>query len=133
MLLNLPENNMSRTFSANWSTAPGHRCEPSASAKNDVEKPGMFMMRMPSSAKPRTTSSVKMRSVGDTGPSSWCTTPPSLENFLRRSLLLGDVVPSQAEVLQSSRKVPVRLLVPCPISDSGITAECRHLRMGLGD
>ncbi len=38
-----------------------HRCEPSASAKKELLKPGMFMMRMPMSAKPRRMSSVAIR------------------------------------------------------------------------
>ena len=62
MLLNLPANSASRTCSASRSTGPVHRCDPSASAKNELEKPGMFMIRMPISAKPRRMSSVGSRS-----------------------------------------------------------------------
>ena len=63
MLLNLPENSMSRTDSAMRSSCPDHWCEPSASAKKELLKPGMFMTRMPSNANPRMMSSVAMRSL----------------------------------------------------------------------
>ncbi len=67
MLLNLPANSMSRANTACWSSMLGHRSEPSAPAKNDVEKPGMFTINMPSSANPRTMSSVAMRSSTGSG------------------------------------------------------------------
>ena len=66
MLLNFPEKSISRRPSAIWSTWPGQRCEPSASAKKELLKPGMFMMRMPISAKPRTMSSTGLRSLAGT-------------------------------------------------------------------
>ena len=66
-LLILPSNSMSCSIAALLSSKLGHVSEPSASAKNEVEKPGMFTINMPSSAKPRTISSVAMRSLTGSG------------------------------------------------------------------
>src|SRR6187402_2179582 len=68
MLLNFPAKSMSRVDSAIRFTGSVQRCDPSAPAKNEVENPGMFMIRMPSSAKPRTMSSVGIRSFAVVGP-----------------------------------------------------------------
>src|SRR6185295_9032792 len=56
-----------RTVSAVRSHHAGQRCEASASAKNDVLNHGMFMMKIPRSAKPRTMSIVTIRSDADIG------------------------------------------------------------------
>ena len=69
MLLNLPANSVSRTCSASWSigrpaTGASHPLRPSPLEL----KPGMFMIRMPSSAKPRRMSSVGMRSAAGSEP-----------------------------------------------------------------
>ena len=50
-----------------WSHQSGQRSVRSARAKNEVLNHGMFMMKMPSSANPRITSSVTMRSRGAVG------------------------------------------------------------------
>ena len=58
MLLNLPENNTSVAVSVHLSHHSGQSSVPVKSTKNEVLNDGMFMMKMPSSAKPRITSSV---------------------------------------------------------------------------
>ena len=64
MLLNLPEKMTSRTVSVPRSHQCGHRL--AAEARNsEVLKAGMFMMKMPSSAKPRIASSTSMRSPAE--------------------------------------------------------------------
>ncbi len=58
MLLNLPENSTSVAVSVQRSHQSGHRRVPSIPVWNEVLNHGMFMMKMPSKAKPRITSSV---------------------------------------------------------------------------
>ncbi len=58
MLLNLPANITSVPVFTHWSHHCGHNSLPSRPEKNEVLNHGMFMMKLPSSANPRITSSV---------------------------------------------------------------------------